>query len=97
MDKCTEIHMWFEETNAKLQQKWLPIKAKNNRAKCESKDELSKRNIELAREVKMLNEENKVLHEENKELRFENEELRQEKQTILRKIKELVNDYQSTN
>ena len=105
MDRCTQIHLWFEETNAKLQQKWLSIKAKNNRAKCESKDELSKRNVELARLVRNL-------QEENKELRFENEEQKiliskikklieqntyDNETVILRKIKELVCDYQSIN
>ena len=54
MDRCTEIHLWFEETNAKLQQKWLPIKAKNNRVKCESKDELSKRKYSFLRKIKEL-------------------------------------------
>lgn len=75
-------------------------------------DELSARNVELARQVRDLNEENKYVHEENKDLRFENKELREllteiadrtitcpldSEKIVLNKIKELVRDYQSAN
>ena len=89
-------------------------------------DELSARNVELAREIKRKDEkiENRniliadmkkqatALYEENKDLRFENEEQKHlidriarlvnsnkysNEKAILNKIKELVNDDQSTN
>lgn len=31
MDRCTEIHLWFEETNARMQKNMLELKAKQNR------------------------------------------------------------------
>lgn len=75
-------------------------------------DELYKRNVELARQVRDLNKENLAVHNENKDLRFENEEQKElierisklvscnkynNEKAILDKIKELVNDYQSNN
>lgn len=73
--------------------------------KRESKDELSSRNVELARQVKNLSE-------ENKDLRFENEEQNElikkiaklteintygNEKAILGKINELVTDWRSRN
>lgn len=75
-------------------------------------DELNKRNVELARQVRDLNKENLAVHNENKELRFENEEQKElmerisklvscnkynNEKVILDKMKELVEDYQSNN
>ena len=34
MDNCTRIYLWFEETNAKMQNNFREIKAKNNRTRC---------------------------------------------------------------
>ena len=68
-------------------------------------DELNKRNVELARQVRDLNEENKYLHEENRDLRYENVEQKDtfkeiikltesnnynNTEVLLRKIKELA-------
>lgn len=35
MDRCTEIHLWFEETNAKMQKNMLELKAQKNRTRCQ--------------------------------------------------------------
>lgn len=75
-------------------------------------DELNKRNVELAIQVRDLNKENLAVHNENKDLRFENEEQKElidrikslvscnkynNEKVILDRMKELVEDYQSNN
>ena len=37
MDRCTEIYLWFEVTNAKMQKNLRELKAKNNRARLPEK------------------------------------------------------------
>lgn len=75
-------------------------------------DKVNARNVNLAGQVRDLNKENKCLYTENKDLRFENEELQDllkrveelatkntlgNEKAILRTIKEVISDYQSTN
>ncbi len=37
MDNCIRIYQWFEETNAKMQNSFREIKAKNNRTRSSGK------------------------------------------------------------
>lgn len=66
---------------------------KKDRELLNEKQKVKNRDVLIAN----MEEQAKILHEENKDLRFENEELKQRKYSFLRKIKELVCDYQSIN